>query len=175
MRKPWLVVSAALLSLGLATGAWAQTTRPSADPKVKQDTGTSSSTTTRTEPERTTWTPQATAVESSKLIGMKIRSTDGKDIGQIDQVVVNQSDGKITHVILSKGGVLGMGGEKLVLGWPDVKLQHDTDNPDKWVGVVDQAKIDSAPKYEARKERESAPAASPSTTPAPASKPGKKY
>ncbi|HET7343479.1 MAG TPA: PRC-barrel domain-containing protein [Methylomirabilota bacterium] len=171
MKKAPFVVTAALLSLGLATGAWAQTTTsPAGDTKAKRDAGTSSS----SEPERTTWSPQATALESSKLIGMKIRSTDGKDVGQVDQVIVNQSDGKITHVILSKGGVLGMGGEKLVLMWPDVKIQHDNDNPDRWVGVVDQAKVDRAPKYEARKEGESLPAASPSTTPSTSGRPAKK-
>jgi sporulation protein YlmC with PRC-barrel domain len=160
MKKYLTALTVSVVSLTLAGAALAQTsTRPSGaadDSKAKrssQDT------------ERTTWTPQPTAVESSKLIGMKVRTADGKDIGQIDQVVVNQSDGKITHVILNKGGVLGVGGEKLVLTWRDVKLQHDVDNPDKWVAVGDQAKIDRAPKYEARSS-ETPPAASPSTAPA---------
>ena len=63
-----------------------------------------------------------------------------------------------------------------MLPWPDVKLQHDVDNPDRWIAVVDQAKIDRAPKYEA-KSADNAPAASPSTPPAstPGNARNKKY
>ena len=168
MKKYLATLTVSLLSIAVAGVAAAQTTtRPADSSKAKGSTQ---------DVERTTWTPQANAVESSKLIGTKVRTTDGKDIGQVDQVVVNQADGKVTHVILNRGGILGVGGEKLVLPWPDVKLQHDVDNPDRWIAVVDQAKIDRAPKFEA-KSADSAPAASPSTPPA--SKPGdarnKKY
>jgi sporulation protein YlmC with PRC-barrel domain len=161
MTKYVTALTVSLLSIALAGVAAAQTTTRPADSATPKDSTQAV--------ERTTWTPQANAVESSKLIGTKVRTADGTDIGQIDQVVVNQRDGKVTHVILNKGGILGVGGEKLVLAWPDVKLQHDVDNPDRWIAVVDQAKIDRAPKYEAR-SADNTPSASPSTPPA--SKPG---
>ena len=164
MKQHLIAVTVSLVSLTLAAAASAQTTTRPSGATEGSKAGSSAQAGSSTQ-ERTTWTPQSTAVESSKIIGTKVRTTDGKDIGQIDQVVVNQSDGKVTHVIVSKGGVLGVGAEKLVLTWRDVKLQHDVDNADKWVAVVDQAKIDRAPKYEARSS-ETAPAASPSTAPA---------
>jgi sporulation protein YlmC with PRC-barrel domain len=161
MKTCFTALTVSLLSFALAGGVSAQTTtRPTDDSKVKRDTTTPRA----PDAERTTWTPQATALESSKLIGMKVRTTEGEDVGQIDQVVVNQADGKITHAIVNKGGVLGFGAEKLVLSWSAIKLQHDVDDPDRWAAVVDQAKLDRAPKYEAR-SADAPPAASPATTP----------
>ena len=158
MRKIAIAFAAALLSVAVASGASAQT-RPSDTPSKSTN-----------DAQRQAWSPEAGAVESSKLIGTKVKTVDGKTVGEIDQLIVNQADGKITHAVLGKGGVLGLGETKLVLKWSDVKLQHDTDHSDRWVAVVDQAKLDSAPRYEARKDRDAAPAASPGTTP-PASRP----
>jgi sporulation protein YlmC with PRC-barrel domain len=158
VKKVVIVFTASLLSVAVAAGVSAQT-RPS-------DTTTKST----TDAQRQAWAPDPGAVETSKLIGTKVKTTDGKAVGEIDQFVVNPSDGKITHAILGKGGVLGIGETKLVLKWSDVKLQHDPDRSDRWVAIVDQAKLDSAPRYEARKDRDTAPAASPGTTP-PAGRP----
>jgi sporulation protein YlmC with PRC-barrel domain len=145
--------TAALLSAAVASGASAQT-RPS-------DTTTKGP----SDAQRQAWSPDPGTVETSKLIGTKVKTADGKAVGEIDQLVVNQADGKITHFILGKGGVLGIGESKLVVKWSDLKLQHDPDHADRWIAVVDQTKLDSAPRYEARKDRDTAPAASPGTTP----------
>jgi len=152
VRKIAIAFIAALLSVAVASGASAQT-RPS-------DT-TSKST---NDAQRQAWSPEPGAVETSKLIGTKVKTVDGKTVAEIDQLIVNQTDGKITHAVLGKGGVLGLGETKLVVKWSDLKLQHDPDRSDRWVAVVDQAKLDTAPRYEARKG-DTGPAASPSSTP----------
>ena len=102
-------------------------------------------------------------MESKQLIGMRVKNDQGKDVGEIDQLIVNPSDGKITHVVLGRGGLLGVGEQKVVLAWSDLRIQQDPDNRTRWVAMADQGKIDSAPRYEAR--RDIAPAASPTTTP----------
>jgi sporulation protein YlmC with PRC-barrel domain len=118
---------------------------------------------TGTQTQRQAWAPPSTAVESKQLVGMKVRSDQGKDIGEIDQLIVDPSDGKITHIVLGRGGLLGVGEQKVVLAWSDVKIQPDPSNRDRWVAMTQQSKIDSAPRYEAR--RDATPAASPTTTP----------
>jgi sporulation protein YlmC with PRC-barrel domain len=168
VKKPAIAVTACLLALGLATGASAQT-RPSGGatpPPSRVD-----------DAQRPAWAPESGAVESSKLVGTKVQTADGKDIGSIDQLIVSHKDGKITHAVLGKGGVLGMGATKLVLKWTDLKLQRDPDHEDRWLAVVDQAKLDAAPRFEARKDRDSVPAASPATPPAPGkpAPPAKRY
>jgi sporulation protein YlmC with PRC-barrel domain len=138
------VLTASFLSLALVVSASAQT-----DPAAKR------------EPQRQAWTPEASAVESSKLVGMKVKSQQGKDIGEIAQLIVDHSSGKITHVVLGKGGVLGVGEQKLVLAWSDLKIQADPDSRNRMVAMVDQAKVDSAPRFEARRDT---PAASPASS-----------
>lgn len=158
MTKTVSTLTVTVLGLALAATVSAQTqTRPSTEPSTpRQDTS-------RTEPERRAWTPESNAVESRRLIGMQVKNTQGKEIGEIEQLIVDHSDGKISHVVLSRGGVLGVGGEKLVVSWSDLKIQPDADNRTRMVAMVDQAKLDSAPRYEAR--RETSPAASPATSP----------
>jgi sporulation protein YlmC with PRC-barrel domain len=163
VKKTGVALTTFLITGALVAGASAQTrpspapTRPPGEPQ--RDT----SATATDAKQRQTWTPQAPALETSKLIGTRVKSADGKEAGEIDQLVVNPTDGKITHVILGKGGVLGIGEQKLVLRWSDVKLQHDPDRANRWIAVVDRAKLDSAMRYEARKD-DAAPAASPRTS-----------
>jgi hypothetical protein len=76
-------------------------------------------------------------------------------------------------LVLGRGGVLGVGEQKIVLMWSDLKIQPDPTNRNRRVAMVDQAKIDSAPRYEAR--RDGAPAASPRTMPGSQPKPATKY
>jgi sporulation protein YlmC with PRC-barrel domain len=155
VKKTASVLTATFLGLALVVTASAQT-RPSTDPSAPKDT-------MRTAPTRSSWAPGAGAVESSKLIGMKVKNTAGKDVGEIAQLIVNPADGKITHAVLGKGGVLGVGEQRVALAWTDVKVQPDTENRNRWIAVVDQAKLDGAPKYETR--RDTMPAASPATAP----------
>lgn len=155
MKKTATVITASILSLAVALAASAQT-RPSTD--------------TSTKPQRQAWAPQAGGMEASKLIGTKVKNDQGKDIGEIDQLIVDHADGKITHVVLGRGGIIGVGEQKVALGWSDVKLQPDPNNRNRMTGMVEQAKVDSAPRYEPRRDRDTAPAASPTTTPAPKTK-----
>lgn len=160
--KTGSVLTAAFLALALAATVSAQT-KPATDPaSPRPDTA-------RSEPQRQAWAPDGKAVESSKLIGVKVKNSQGKDVGEIDQLIIDQSDAKITHVVVGKGGVLGLGEQKVVLAWSDVKLQPDPNNRNRMVAMVDQSKLDSAPRYEAR--RDTTPAASPATSPGPTSPP----
>jgi sporulation protein YlmC with PRC-barrel domain len=166
VKKVVIAFTATLLGLGVASGAWAQSRPTTSETKQVDDA------------QRQAWTPDPNGVETSKIIGTKVKTPDGKSVGAIDQLIVSQHDGKITHAVIGKGGVLGMGETKLVFKWSDVKLQRDPDAAERWVAVIDQAKLDAAPRYEARKDRDTAPAASPSAAPPPAGRtkePAKKY
>jgi hypothetical protein len=94
---------------------------------------------------------------------MKVRNSEGKDIGEIDQLIVDPADGKVSHVVVGRGGMLGIGEHKVVLQWSDLKLQPNPADRGRWMAMEDQTKLAAAPRYEAR--RDGAPAASPTTTP----------
>jgi hypothetical protein len=84
MNKTAAVLIASALTLGLASGASAQT-RPATEPSTR-DTAT-------TKAQRQAWAPSATTVEASKLIGTKVKNEAGKDLGEIDQLLVDSGVG----------------------------------------------------------------------------------
>ena len=80
MKKLVSLLTVSLLGLGLATGAWAQA-RPSGDTGAKKTD----------DAQRQAWSPDANAIETSKLVGTTVKTVDGKSIGAIDQLIVNHA------------------------------------------------------------------------------------
>jgi PRC-barrel domain protein len=156
------VLTASLLTLALPLAASAQS-RPMADSATK--------------PVRQVWLPQAGSIESGKLIGMKVKNDMGKDMGDINALIVDQADGRVTYAVLGLGGLLGVGEQKIVVAWKDLSIRPDPNGRNRFVAMVAQSKVDAAPRYEARRKSEMTPAASPSTEPVSPSTtpPAKKY
>ena len=109
----------------------------------------------------------ADAYHSDRIIGAKVRDQQGKDIGEIDSLVIDKS-GKVSHAVIGKGGVLGVGENKVVVPWSDVNVKADGDG-DRVAVTMDQSKLERAPRFEERRAgRDRSPAASPGTTQQPA-------
>ncbi|HUF90750.1 MAG TPA: PRC-barrel domain-containing protein [Candidatus Limnocylindria bacterium] len=123
-------------------------------------------------PERAAWTAPAGVHTSSDLIGARIKNAEGKDVGEIDQLIIDPTSGNVTHVVVGVGGLLGIGETKVVVPFSDIKLgAYQGAKP---VVTMDAATLDSAPRFERRQAaRDLTPAASPRTAPAdrPADKP----
>lgn len=115
--------------------------------------------------QRQAWQKPADAVESNKLIGARVKGADGKDVGEIDTLIVDK-DGKVSHVVVGYGGVAGIGETKVVVPWSDVRMSWDRDR-DNPVVTMDATTLQRAPRYEPRavRDRDRTPAASPTTTP----------
>ena len=154
MKKTAAVLTVSVLSLALAVSASAQT-RPSTESSSKESTSKTM---------RQAWMPQAGALDSTKIVGTRVKNEQNKDVGEIERLIVDQADGKITHVVLGRGGVMGVGEQKVVLAWSDLKMQTDPSGRNRMVAMVDQSKVDGAPRYETRRDRDTSPAASPGTT-----------
>jgi len=104
----------------------------------------------------------ANHLDSKKVICMRIKGADGKDLGEIDQLIMNMSSGKITHAIVGLGGLAGVGEKHVVVPWSDLKFTRDGD---KTVVTMDRAKLEAAPRFTRDSDRDRVPAASPATAP----------
>jgi sporulation protein YlmC with PRC-barrel domain len=104
-------------------------------------------------------------MDSKHLIGMSVKTPDGKRAGEIDQLIVNMKDGKVSHVIVGVGGLAGVGERHVVVPWSQVNMRHEGNDRKDMVAVIDRATLDNAPRY-TRVDRDRAPAASPATPPA---------
>jgi sporulation protein YlmC with PRC-barrel domain len=156
MKK--LLVGIAALVVATPLVAAAQTPRPS-DRPAGRDT-----TTTKQSDARPVWKAEGAVIDSSDIVGTKVRDTQGKDIGEIDRLIIDPQSGRISHVVVGLGGMLGVGERKVVVPWSEVKM---TSQEGRKAGVVmDRARLESAPRWERTAGTDRAPAASPATSPA---------
>ena len=103
--------------------------------------------------------------ESKNFVGMRVKNDQGKDIGEVDNLLIDPQSGKISQVVIGYGGLAGVGEKKVVVPWSDLKVASDGKKP---MATIDQAKLDSAPRWErtasADKDRTSTPSASPTSS-----------
>jgi sporulation protein YlmC with PRC-barrel domain len=153
------LVSAACVLALVGTAAAQQTTprqRSTASDRTDDDAR-------RAREARPAWQPEGAAMTSSDIVGTKIRNAQGKDVGKIDQLIVDPQSGRVTHAVVAMGGVLGVGGHKVVVPWSDVRLTAAGEDGKKPTATMDESVLDQAPRYAGI--RGATPAASPSTTP----------
>ena len=143
------MVLPALVAVPLVASA--QTSTPARDKAPARDT---------VKDTRPAWKNDAGLHESRTLIGMRVKSTADKDLGEIDNLLIDPQSGKISHVVVGYGGLAGVGEKKVVVPWSDVKLGAHQDGKKAYV-TMDQSKLDAAPRWE-RSARADQPAASPS-------------
>lgn len=115
--------------------------------------------------ERAAFTVDSAHMDSKHLIGMKVNTPDDKHVGEIDHMIVNMKDGKVSHVIVGLGGLAGVGEKHVVVPWSQVKVRHEGRKDKDTVAIIDRSVLDNAPRY-TRVDRDRVPAASPSTAPA---------
>lgn len=115
--------------------------------------------------DRAAFTWEAGHVDSKKVVGMKVNTPDGKHAGEIDQLIVDVKDGKVSHAVVGLGGVAGIGERHVVVPWSQVKIRADRSDRDEMVATIDRAALDSAKRY-TREGKDRSPAASPATAPA---------
>ena len=116
------------------------------------DTKSSTGAQTSQPPMGSTETPSTdsmSAVESSsefqrvsELMDANVKGTGGEDLGSIKDVIIS-SDGQARYIVLSKGGVLGVGGDL-------IPVPFDVAQPTKgaegdYTLNIDQQTIDQAP------------------------------
>ena len=149
MKKLLMGIAAVIVAMPLVAGASATDKPASKDATKKSDA-------------RPAFKPDANVRESSDIIGTRVKDAQGKNIGEIDRLLIDES-GKVTHAVVGVGGVLGVGEDKVVVPWSEVKMTAAKDGGRKAEITMDQAKLQNAPRYE-RMAGDRAPAASPATT-----------
>ncbi|MBK8160909.1 MAG: PRC-barrel domain-containing protein [Rhodospirillaceae bacterium] len=86
-------------------------------------------------------------LNSSKLIGLNVENTDGDNLGEVGEVVL-QEDGNVQGVVVDVGGFLGMGTHSVLLNWKDVKLSGTQDDVKATVNAS-KDRLKGLPAYEA--------------------------
>lgn len=79
------------------------------------------------------------------LIGNDVYNQDDEDLGDIKEIMLDMSTGKVAYAVLSFGGVLGMGEKLFAVPWD--ALQLDTEN-ERFTLNVDKERLESAPGFD---------------------------
>ncbi|MFP3983497.1 MAG: PRC-barrel domain-containing protein [Desulfurivibrionaceae bacterium] len=62
---------------------------------------------------------------ANKLSGTKVFDSKNKNLGKVNDVIVDTASGKVTYIILTSGGVFGVGGEDYPIPWKALKQKED--------------------------------------------------
>ena len=88
-------------------------------------------------------------IQTSKLVGRKVKSSEGKEVGIIKDVVIDRSTGCMSYTVLSTGGagtgVISGGGKIVAVPWA---VYSPTSDLSLLTVNVDRDKIYNAPAFE---------------------------
>lgn len=69
----------------------------------------------------------ATSYTASDVMDKQVKNEEDKDLGKINELVIND-EGQITHAILAKGGVLGVGAKLYAIPWDRIDLSKEREH-----------------------------------------------
>ena len=84
---------------------------------------------------------------STDLKGARVSSTDDKDVGEIDEVVIAPNEGMVAYTVLGAGGVLGIGEKKIALPWGILNMTFKDGKKLHIALPVTKERLEKAPEY----------------------------
>ena len=64
-------------------------------------------------------------LSATSLIGDKVKNEQGKDLGKIDELMIDLSTGHVAYAVLSFGGFMGFGDKLFAVPWKSLHLDAD--------------------------------------------------
>ena len=84
-------------------------------------------------------------ISSEKVDGTAIYNREGEKLGSVHHFMVGKRSGKVDYVVMSFGGLFGMGEDYYPLPWD--KLTYDTDKGGYAIRMAKEALTRDAPSY----------------------------
>jgi BON domain-containing protein/PRC-barrel domain protein len=88
--------------------------------------------------------------KGSKIIGAKVEDANGKNIGKIEDVMVDAT-GRVPYAVLSFGGLLGIGDKLYAIPWTVMNFDHDKNELKRVVLDVTKESLERAPSFSSDK------------------------
>ena len=95
---------------------------------------------------------ESTDMLASSLIGQSVVNSQDEIVGDINDLVTDES-GKVIAVLVGSGGFLGLGEKDVALGFEDLRFARDENNAIKVITNVSQETLASAPDYQTLAEQ----------------------
>ena len=82
------------------------------------------------------------ALSSGTLTGDPVKNEAGEELGSIEEIMIDLDSGKVAYLVMSSGGILGMGETYFAVPWGLVRV--DTEDHSVILDV-DKETIENAP------------------------------
>jgi len=63
--------------------------------------------------------------KASTIVGLNVQNAQNKDLGEIQEIVLDAGDSRIAYAVLAFGGVLGMGEDYFAIPWSAFQMKAD--------------------------------------------------
>lgn len=87
-------------------------------------------------------------VRSSNLIGADLHNGTGDDIGQLNDILIDENTGGQTHAVLAAGGFIGIGDKITPVAWDRVNVKLNEDGNVKLTTMLDKSTLTSMKSYD---------------------------
>lgn len=148
MKRHFLAAATlAAMTMGAAP-LYAQVT-PGVPVEEPRTTVTAPQATDRAEEARTTQPAKGSIFKLSDIRGMEIRNLAGEKLGDVNDVVIDVTDGRIRYAALSFGGFLGIGDKLFAVPWNTMNLKYDNATENYFFALdVDKEMLERAPSFD---------------------------
>lgn len=82
---------------------------------------------------------------ASKILDSKIKSQDGQEFGTAEDLIVDNTTGKIQFLVVSQGGTMGMGGDLIPIPWKAATVQKTSEDEQQITLKLTRQQLQSAP------------------------------
>ena len=84
-------------------------------------------------------------VKASEITGTKVKNLAGENLGEINEVVIDKSQGKISYLVLDFGGLFGFGNKFFAMPWNLFTYDQEDDN---YVIKLDKERLKNSPGFD---------------------------
>jgi sporulation protein YlmC with PRC-barrel domain len=84
-------------------------------------------------------------VKSTEVVGVSVENRAHENLGKIEEVMLDKLTGKVNYVVLSFGGVFGIGDKLFALPWN--AISYDTEE-DCFILDKDKKSLENAPGFD---------------------------
>jgi len=88
--------------------------------------------------------PNRNLVSTEQIQGQDVYNDRGERIGKIDHLMIDKKSGRVTYVVMSFGGVLGLGHNHYPLPWNAISYDPDLEG---FKTSISEAQLKDAPQF----------------------------
>ncbi len=81
----------------------------------------------------------------SSLSADRVVNTRGEDLGKVEDIMIHIDSGRVAYVVLSFGGILGIGDKLFAIPWEALTLDEDEKH---FIMDIDKEKLENAPGFD---------------------------